>query len=103
MATPARRLQSLVCIVLIILFLGLKEAIGEGAVKENARLIGERNEVGRMYCCHDYHIGKCVPGTWDDLNCHQLCLRSQCQKGGFCKILIDRKPPNHFCHCTCIV
>ncbi|EYU46786.1 hypothetical protein ABFS82_04G009700 [Erythranthe guttata] len=53
----------------------------------------------KLVCCYDNHIGECNP-IQDDPKCNQLCLDSECSKGGYCKVF-KHKPPNHFCHCYC--
>ena len=54
----------------------------------------------KLTCCHDNHIGECIPGEKSEEKCNEMCTSSNCSKGGTCKVLAQ-PPPNHYCHCLC--
>ena len=41
----------------------------------------------KLTCCHDNHIGECIPGEKSEEKCNEMCTSSNCSKGGTCKVL----------------
>jgi len=68
---------------------GFQKTMGEGGVTD---------DIDHLFCCYDNHIGRCIPGTKDDMKCDFISKKKPCSKGGHRKI-IGKKSPNHFCHC----
>ena len=41
----------------------------------------------KLRCCHDNHIGECIPDEKSEKKCSETCTSSNCSKGGTCKVL----------------
>ncbi|KAI5422419.1 hypothetical protein KIW84_045755 [Lathyrus oleraceus] len=107
-ATGPIPLFSTTMIIMIILFLGLENAIGEDVKMYTAKYL-PRGAWVPLNCrltqilkpCTDNFIGACVHGV-DDGCCESICKHSGNGKGGFCKTLPYKQPaPHNFCHCYC--
>lgn len=59
-------------------------------------LVSDLFQVDGLNYCTDDHIGRCIPGSEDEIKCDNIWKQNG--KGGHCKV-IDKTPSYHFCPC----